>query len=97
MVTQPEYQVVVEKLNTAGFDVPFNASRGDLLVMLQDIRRVDQRHEEFVDELREFMEIGGRRDDQLFTRWLETAHSRLMTLGNSSPEIDTEVLALMEN
>ena len=90
MVTQPEYQVVDEKLNTAGFDVPFNASRGDLLVMLQDIRRVDQRHEEFVDELREVMEIGGRRDDQLFARWLETARSRLMTLCNSSPEIDTE-------
>lgn len=90
MDTQPEYLAVRHKLYSAGFNVPLNATRGDLLGALLDIRRADQQQEEFVDGLRDLMEIGGRRDDQLFASWLGTVHVELVKLGIDSPEIDTE-------
>lgn len=90
MATQPEYMAVRHKLDFAGFNVPLDATRGELLGALLDIRRADQQQEEFVDGLRELMEIGGRRDDQLFAAWLGTVHVELVKLGIDSPEVDTE-------
>ncbi|EFW77614.1 hypothetical protein [Pseudomonas savastanoi] len=90
MATQPEFLAVRHKLDSAGFNVPLDATRGELLEVLQDIRRADQQQEGFVDELRDLMESGSRRDDQLFAAWLGTVHVELVKLGNDSPEIDTE-------
>lgn len=90
MAAQPEYLVVRQKLYSAGFNVPVDATRGELLGTLQDIRRADQQQEEFVDGLRDLMEIGGKRDDLLFASWLGTVHVELLELGIHSPEIDTE-------
>jgi hypothetical protein len=84
MATQPEFLAVRHKLDSAGFNVPLDATRGELLEVLQDIRRADQQQGEFVDELRDLMESGGRRDDQLFAAWLGTVHVELVKLGNDS-------------
>lgn len=90
MATQPEYLAVRHKLDSAGFNVPLDATRGELLGALLDIRRADQQQEGFVDGLRDLMEIGGRRDDQLFAAWLGRVHVELEKLGIDFPEIDTE-------
>ena len=90
MATQPEFLAVRHKLDSAGFNVPLDATRGELLGALLDIRRADQQQEGFVDGLRDLMEIGGRRDDQLFAAWLGRVHVELEKLGIDFPEIDTE-------
>ena len=90
MAPQPEYVSVQEELKAVGLSVTPTATRGELLTALQTLRSLDHRNDEFVDAMRDLMEIGGRRDDHLFKLWLESIHVSLLRYGVSSPEIDTE-------